>query len=428
MTNNDQNQQIANAHLYNFILNIFEGGIFGLAIGISSQQTILPLFVSQFTDSAILIGLIPAIHLAGWQLPQLFLANRVAKQKRYKRVVLAMTIHERLPFLGLALAAWFSPAMSNQTLLIIIFLMLIWQGLGGGVTAIAWQSLISKIIFPSRWGTFFGLQGSFFNLLAAAGAVFAGYLLELKESPLNFTLCFIISFAIMGISWILLVIVREPEKTPPKEAQNPIEFRNKIISIIKLDKNFRWYLVGRMMSSLAIMGFAFYTVYAVNEKGVSELEVGIMTGILLGIQILINPILGWLGDRWDRRIVMVFGMLAATISSIMAVLAQNGNWFYFIFLLAGIANAATWALGITMTLDFASEEERPAYIGLANTLSAPAFILIPFLGGWLADLAGYPAAFFASAIGGIAAMFVFQIFVKDPRKFRAFEEITKKYV
>ena len=414
MINDIRQTEIIRSFKYNVTVNLFEAGFFGLAMSISSYQTILPLFISNYTDSAILIGLIPAIHLAGWQLPQLFLASRVSKQLRYKPMVLALTIHERIPYLGLALAAFFLPRYGQKITLLITFLMLIWQGLGGGVTAIAWQSLMSKIILPHRWGTFFGMQSSFFNLFGAFGAIIAGYILDKNESPLDFTLCFLITFGIMVASWIILALTREPESQPPKKVHSSTEFRMNLFLILTRDKNFRWYLIGRMLTSFAVMGFAFYTVYAFKYQGVSEISVGVMTGILFGIQILINPILGWWGDRWNRRKVMIFGLFSAVASSILAAFAPNGEWFYLIFLLAGIANTASWTLGITMTLDFCNEEDRPSYIGLANTLIAPANILAPFLGGWLADFAGYPSTFFASTVGGIAAIFVFLVFIKDP--------------
>jgi hypothetical protein len=40
---------------------------------------------------------------------------------------------------------------------------------------------------------------------------------------------------------------------------------------------------------------------------------------------------------------------------------------------------------MTMTVDFSSEDERPFYIGLAQTLTAPATIIAPLIGGWIAD-------------------------------------------
>jgi hypothetical protein len=90
----DQNKNFP----FNFFVNVIDGGFFGLALGFASFSTVIPLFVSTLTDSAILIGLIPAIHVVGWQLPQLFTAHRVAQQKRYKPMVMFFTIHERLPF------------------------------------------------------------------------------------------------------------------------------------------------------------------------------------------------------------------------------------------------------------------------------------------------------------------------------------------
>jgi hypothetical protein len=97
--------------------------------------SILPLFVASMTDSATLIGLVPAIHASGWLLPQLFTANYIARLRRYKRTVLFGTIHERIPFLGLALVALLLPKIGLQAGLGLTFLFLIWQGLGGGFTA-----------------------------------------------------------------------------------------------------------------------------------------------------------------------------------------------------------------------------------------------------------------------------------------------------
>src|SRR5210317_1853811 len=101
-------EQFTRKHLrYNVTVNLLDGGFFGFALGFASFTTIIPLFVSQLTDSAILIGLAPAIHTIGWQLPQLFTANRIRRLSRYKPMTLAMTIHERLPFLGFTLLAFF---------------------------------------------------------------------------------------------------------------------------------------------------------------------------------------------------------------------------------------------------------------------------------------------------------------------------------
>ena len=93
-------EQFARKHLrYNVTVGLMDGGLFGVALGFASFGTILPLFVASMTDSATLIGLVPAIHSAGWLLPQLFTASHTSRLRRYKRTVLMNTIHERIPFL-----------------------------------------------------------------------------------------------------------------------------------------------------------------------------------------------------------------------------------------------------------------------------------------------------------------------------------------
>src|SRR5512143_3407462 len=171
-------EQFTRKHLrYNVTVNLLDGGLFGAAVGFASFSTILPLFVASMTSSATLIGLVPAIHSTGWLLPQLFMAAYTSRLRRYKRTVLLATIHERVPFLGLALVAFLLPRIGTQVGLIITFLCMIWQGLGGGFTANSWTSMISKIMPPDSRGTFFGIQAAVANLFISGAAIGAGYLL-----------------------------------------------------------------------------------------------------------------------------------------------------------------------------------------------------------------------------------------------------------
>jgi MFS family permease len=400
---------------YNFAVGVMDGAFFGFALGFASFVTVLPLFVSTMTDSAILIGLIPAIHSMGWQLPQLFTAHRVTRLTRYKPMVILRTIHERLPFLGLAAVAWFLPALGREVALVLTFGLLTWQGLGGGFTATAWQSMIGKIIPGKRRGIFFGTQSAAANFLASGGAVLAGILLERLDSPLDLTTCFLLASVSMAVSWIFLAKTREPDRPPAGANENRPDFWSSVGTILKRDVNFRWFLAARVLSPMATVAFAFYTIYAVRYYGMSEGTAGLVTGVYAATQTAANPIMGWVGDRWSHRTVIEVGALAAAISASLAWWAPDMTWFYLVFILAGIANIGFWTIGITLTLEFGTEAERPAYIGLANTLVAPSTILAPLVGGWLADSAGYPAAFLASAVSGLLTALILHVMVQDPR-------------
>jgi MFS family permease len=402
---------------FNFIVNTLDGAFFGLGVGFGSFVTILPLFVTQLTDSALLIGLIPTIRGVGWQLPQLLMADRAARATRLKPIVLLMTLNERIPFLVLALVAFGLPVLGNKLALALTLLLLIWQSLGGGFAATAWQSMIAKIIPPEQRGTFFGTQAAAANLLASVGALIAGVLLERIAAPGNFALCFLLTFAAMMISFVCLAVTREPA-TPAKSVPVRLDAK-RLLEILQSDTNFRWFLFMRMLSQVGTMGFAFYTVYVVKHHAASVVMAGAMTSVFMGAQIIANPVMGWLGDHVSTRTVLFIGSVATIASALLAWWSPSAEWFYLVFICAGIANVAIWTITMTMTIDFApNPHDRPAYIGLSNTLVAPSAFVAPVIGGWLADAAGYSTTFIVSAIGGCLTAFVLYALVRDPRKVR----------
>jgi MFS family permease len=128
--------------------------------------------------------------------------------------------------------------------------------------------------------------------------------------------------------------------------------------------------------------------------------------------------MGWLADRWGHRTILIFGLFMVSLSSLLAWAAPALSWFYPVFILSGLANVAFWTIGMAMTVEFGSEAERPVYIGMANTLVAPATILAPLLGGWIADTAGYQTTFMISVVGGLVTAAILVFMIKDPRKIK----------
>ena len=410
-------EQFTRKHLrYNITVNLLDGAFFGLGIGFGSFSMILPLFVASMTNSATLIGLVPAIHAAGWLFPQLFTANYTARLRRYKRTVLLATIHERIPFLGFAMAALLLPKIGLQAGLIITFLFLIWQGLGGGFTANPWTSMISKIIPSESRGTFFGTQAAAANLLISAAAVGAGYLLKGFDAPLNFMYCFLVTSLFFAFSWFALALTREPADYEKAIEKNPPPFWHGAGRILKGDKNFNWFLIARVLSQFATMGFSFYIVYALRRFQMDAVTAGYLTATLTIAQTIANASMGWLGDRVGHRLMLIVGAASATLSSLLAWLAPSLAWFFPIFALSGFANVSIWTNGMTMTVDFSGENERPFYIGLAQTLTAPATIIAPLIGGRIADTQGFVSTFAWSTMLSIVMLAILIFLVKEPRK------------
>lgn len=400
---------------HNFIVNILDGAFFGWGVGFTSYTTIIPLFVSTLTSSAMLIGLIPAIHNMGWQLPQLLLAKRISKMERVRPYVIRATIHERLPIVGLGVVALLLPLIGSKIALILTFMLLIWQGLGSGFTANAWQIMISKVIPGNILATFFGAQSAAANLFASLGAYLAGLLLVTLKPPFDFASCFFITGGLYLISWFFLSSTREQPRIIPSEQLTPQPLWHDIKRILKQDKSFTNFLISRFFSQFGLMATAFYAVYAVNNLKVSSVQVGLMTSVLLITQVVMNPLLGRLSDQWSRKWVLVLGTFSAAASAILASVSENPELFYLVFVLTGVAATAFWTIGMTISLEFGDESQRPTYVGMANTLISPATILAPLLGGLLADSFGYPVTFITSAVLALISSLILIALVKDPR-------------
>jgi len=401
---------------HNVTVNLLDGSLFGAALGFASFSTIIPLFVASMTDSALLIGLVPAIHSVGWQFPQLFTAGHVSRLRRYKRSVLRMTIHERIPFLGLALTALLLPRIGLPAALLFTFLCLTWQGLGGGFTANPWTSMISKIIPSESRGTFLGLQAAAANITISIAAVGAGYLLDSLESPLDFAACFSIAGIFFALSWLALARTREPEDREKVIQASQAPFWQTAGQILKRDHNFGWFLLARLLAPFATMGFSFYILYALRRFHMDAVTAGYLTAALTISQTVANAGMGWLGDRIGHRLMLILGGICALLSSAFAWFATSLVWFYPIFILAGFTYVSIWTIGLAMTVNFSGENERPLYVGLAQTLPAPATILAPVLGGWMVDASGFESTFAVSVLISMVMTAILFFLVKDPVK------------
>jgi MFS family permease len=193
------------------------------------------------------------------------------------------------------------------------------------------------------------------------------------------------------------------------------EFRGALMQILRTDSGFRLFLGARWLAQIAAVGSAFFTVFAVREFNMDAGTAGVMTGVLMIAQTVANPVFGLLGDRYSHRLMFAVGILMAGASAAIAMAAPSLEWFYVVFALTGFAGAGMWTTAMALTVEFGSEADRPAYIGLANTLTAPATVIAPLVGGWMADAISYQVMFGVTAISGLITAIILY-FMPEPRK------------
>ena len=403
---------------HNAFVNIMDGALYGFGfLGLASYVTIIPLFLSYLTDSTALIGFVAALFHIGWQLPQLLTSGYVAGLRRFKPMVLVTTLFERLPYFGLALVALALPGIGAEAALALTLLLLAVQSLGGGFTATAWQSMISKIMPAQRLGTFFGAQSACVNLMGAGGAFLASLILERLEYPVSFSLLYFVTGISMLISFVFLAWTYEPSSAPKNvvERLNWREFGSRLRQILRANHNFRFFLFARALTSLSLTVVSFYTIFGIRRFDMSPELVGILTSVLLLANTLSSSLIGWIGDRWGHRRVLIGANVLTVLGIYLALTASDASAFYLVFALTGIVNATQWTTIMTITIQFCSVADRPFYIGMANSLIAPVTVFAPIIGGWLVDAVSFELAFGIFALAGLLSIAVFVLLTEDPR-------------
>lgn len=418
-TSNFREQVVKNLP-WNFSVNLVDITFITLGLSLVSRETVMPLLVSKLTDSKIAIGLVPAIYSFGFYLPQLLTASFAERLRRKKPFVMLLGgLGERGPYLFIGLAIWWLAEPAPLAALGAFFLLLATSAFSNGIATPAWFDMIAKVIPVRRRGLFSGVGHSLGAFMGIVGAIFVGQILDSRAFPDNFALLFGLAFFFAAISWIGLALNREPE-SPVVKARIPlIRYLKQLPGILRGNKNYTRFLIGYSTSKLGAMATGFFLVYGASNFGLTGTQVGLLTGVLIGSQAVMNLVWGVVGDRKGHKLVLTGSAFSLVLAALMAWLAASPTWLVATFILLGAAMAADEVSRLNIVLEFCAPEDRPTYIGLTNTLLAPVTTLAPILGGWLATVTGYRGMFVVAmviaSLGGLFLVF----WVREPRTIRA---------
>jgi len=416
-TTPDTHAEVERNYRWNFTVNALDGASWWLGMSFISSTVILPLYASHFTQNPILIGLIPFLSNAGYLLPQLFTANWVerAPRKKFFPVTIGFFL-ERVPIFLMAPAAFFL-AIHQPGLALAAFLgLLAWHCLGAGVIIVGWQDMIAKIIPVDRRGRFFGVTNFIGNGTGILGALAVPFVIERYPFPNGYVLAFAAAGVMVLFSWIFLSMAREPAVPSSKRPVSQMDYLRTLPGVLRRDRNFSMYLLAQIVFTLSGMATGFLVVYAVRRWNLPDAQA---SGFTIALQVglaLANLFFGFLADRTGHKLSLEICALLSLLSLGLAVVAPGPLWFYAIFFLRGAINAGTFISGISIVYEFTEAENRPTYIGLANTLAGIAGGIAPLAGGWLASAAGYRPMFVVAAVIGVIAWGLLRFGVLEPRK------------
>ncbi len=382
----------------NFLAFLFHGIFLNISTAFSQLTTIQSSFVYLITGSSLLSGVLFAANRAGTILPQLVLAPIIEKRP-YKKIFLLLAVSIRgVSWLAIAVVTYFYAATQPQIVAVFYFAITLIFFLAGGMGDVTYYDILAKSIPTGARGRLSGAK----ILLGGVLSMVAGYVTKIILSrgggfAENYALLFLLTSAALFIAFFGFYSLREP--AGKKKSGQQTSYKHRIMRLIRSDRNFMRFVFAEFFLNAGMILFPFYVIYAKEKLSMPLDVIGIFVTIQIVGELVSGPVLGWIGDRYNFKLVMIIVGIASFIAPLMALFlpAVHVYTYTVVFLFVGMTFKGVVTGTANYLMEFAPQEELPTYVAVKNTLQMPT-IAFPVIGGLLIPLIGYEALFITVAI------------------------------
>lgn len=406
----------------NFALVALNGTAFGLVDTLIKPNLVLVVFLAQLTDNPIILGMPLALWTGGFMLSQLAVTGYVQRSRRALPIYKATSLIRMALWLLLVLMTAFVTDAGWLTATLVAFLIgypLMW-----GVAGLAFFEVVSKTIPPRLRGPVFSARIVGSGILALLGSWYVNRVLASEDVlafPRNFALIFATAAAVTVVGLLFFHAMREPDSESVTPQAGLRGRWREVSAIWRGDGLFRHFVVIRVALLLAAGTSPLIIVYAQVHFGLPLASAGAFLVVDTVTTLLAVIASGWISARLGNRVLVVaaaglgmvvFGMVA--LAGPLGLPAESiFGYFLVVFVLLAAFNGASNVAFPALNLNIPPEDQRPLYIGLANTIfGVVSYVSIAqgVLVGWI----GY-AGLFAVAVGLVAVgLWQSVVYLHDP--------------
>ncbi len=405
----------------NHIKNILHGFFLTIGTTIAEPATILPLIVSHFGGSSILVGFFAALLRGGAIVVQLFAAFK------------AQSYPLMLPYLRrvffIRFFAWFSIGVAiiifgdehpNLTLLSIGVGLFIFS-FSAGFGAIYFKDIVAKIFSHKFRGKTMAYRQFFSALGGLLSGALAGFVLETFKAPQSFGYLFMISAFVMGLGYLAFASIDEPSKEEIAPRENSFKsFLHQAMTLLKRDKDLQVQVTTFLFAYGYLIALPFIILQAKESIQLTGVAIGtLITAQMIGAM-LSNLVWGKISGSGLNRLTANIALLLHIIAIILAFNATTLYEYIAIFFLVGAATDGNRIASGNLILILAPPEKRPMYVALQiNIISFGMFFSI--LGGVILHFGSYSVLYSVTL-----AVLLFSLFMSFKLKDAITEEVTTK--
>lgn len=382
----------------NHIKNILHGFFLSLGTTIAEPATILPLMISYFGGSPVLIGFFSGLLRGGAVLMQLFAAYKAQHYARMLPYLRRVFVFRFLSWfmIGVAILLFGEnhPTLTLWCIGIGLFLFSFSAGFG----AIYFREIVAKIFSHRFRGKTMAWRQFFSGLGALISGAIAAWVLERFEPPYDFGYLFMLSALLMGFGLIAFGTVKEPVKTRfETKIESFTGFLKHALELLKADRQLQVQIVTFLLAYSYLIAMPFVVLDAKETVHIGGKEVGILITVQMVGAMISNALWGKLGSLGYFRLIAILSIALKLLAVMMALTADTLITYGLIFFLFGAAGDGSRIASSNLILILAPEAKRPLYVAVQmNIVSLGMFFSI--LGGFLLHFGGYTLLYAMTAV------------------------------
>lgn len=273
------------------------------------------------------------------------------------------------------------------------------QGLGAAALSITSAALVAAYFKEGR-GKAFGI----YNAIKGAGYVLGPSIGGAIVWKSNFSMVFLASFAVGMLAFVLSLFLPRMEEKPRLEDDDDDFSPKQMVAVFREPTLLPWYSVIVINMFMVGILFGFLPLY-VNSLGYDQLRNGMIVTAATTSYLLIQPIAGYLADRFNASRVVFAGLLLSALSIVLLPFTARG-YLVSAAILGGIGVGTVWTNTDAIVSNLVEERRLGATLGAAGSFKELGDMLGPLLIGFVSQSFGLKVGFIACGTLGFLALFL----------------------
>ncbi len=400
----------------NFSLGVINGVFFNASAAFVSGTTILPVYISQLTNSKVLIGLFSTLESFGWFFPQLFAAIFIVHRRKVLGFYNDLS-YLRLGFFGAAIAGVFIFSGNPDGALLSFGISYGLLSIAAGFAGAAFTEIVGKTIPVNKRGSYFGLRMFIGGAVAALEGLVIRRVIAGYGFPNNFGYLYIVSWILMLFGLATFAYTMEPETIEVVPKSSPWRQFKSALAIFMADGNSKRLFWSRAAVNTYYLSSPFYVVFAIDRLGASKSIAGLyLTAQMIGY-LGSNMLWGWLSNHISNKKVIILAALTSVMPPLISLTSAffpiSSVAYASVFLFLGMAESGIGMGFLNYILEITPERGRILSIGVMHTLIAPT-VFCSALGGFLSQVFSSRLLFFIVCLTTTTS-FLISLKLREPR-------------